>query len=96
MASRGVPLARIFFYPLPILAQLRKCQVVGRLAACGYRFSWCVSCVSSAGALVTGSHLIGRAQCIAPLRAMNVNINVNINVNDYNRGGDFEGLKLKM
>ena len=47
---------------------------------------------------------------IAPLRAMNVNmnvnmnvymnvyvnINVNINVNDYNRGGDFEGLKLKM
>ena len=38
----------------------------------------------------------------APLRAMNVNmnvnvnINVNINVNDYNRGGDFEGLKLKM
>ena len=27
---------------------------------------------------------------------MNVNINVNINVNDYNRGEDFEGLKLKM
>ena len=58
------------------------------------------------GALVAGSHLIGRAQSIAPLRAMNVNmnvnvnvnmnINVNINVNDYNRGGDFEGLKLKM
>ena len=64
--------------------------------------------------LVTGSHLLGRAQSIAPLRAMNVNmnvnvnvnmnvnvnvnmnINVNINVNDYNRGGDFEGLKLKM
>ena len=42
--------------------------------------------------------LMGRAQSIAPLRAMNmnVNINVNINVNDYNRGGDFEGLKLKM
>ena len=43
---------------------------------------------------------MGRAQSIAPLRAMNVNmnvnINVNINVNDYNRGGDFEGLKLKM
>ena len=30
------------------------------------------------------------------LRAMNVNMNVNINVNEYNRGGDFEGLKLKM
>ena len=33
MGSWGVPLARIFFYPLPILAQLRKCQVMGRLAA---------------------------------------------------------------
>ena len=55
-----------------------------------------------------GRTLMGRAQSIAPLRAMNVNmnvnvnvnmnvnINVNINVNDYNRGGDFEGLKLKM
>ena len=72
-------------------------------ASCG-----AVRCVSSAGALVTGSHLIGRAQSIAPLRAMNVNMNVNmnmnmnvnmnvnINVNEYNRGGDFEGLKLKM
>ena len=56
------------------------------------------------GALVAGSHLLGRAQSIAPLRAMNVNMNVNVNVNmnvnmnvnDYNRGGDFEGLKLKM
>ena len=54
--------------------------------------------------LVTGSHLLGRAQSIAPLRAMNVNMNVNVNVNmnvnmnvnDYNRGEDFEGLKLKM
>ena len=79
---------------------------MGRLAACGYRFSWCGRYVSSAGALVAGSHLIGRAQSIALLRAMNVNmnvnmnmnvnINVNINVNDYNRGGDFEELKLKM
>ena len=70
-------------------------------ASCG-----AVRCVSSAGALVAGSHLIGWAQSIAPLRAMNVNMNVNmnvyvnvyvnINVNDYNRGGDFEGLKLKM
>ena len=40
-------------------------------------------------------------RCVS-LRAMNVNVNVNmnvnmnINVNEYNRGGDFEGLKLKM
>ena len=32
---------------------------------------------------------MGRAQNIAPLRAMNVN--VNMNMNEYSRGGDFVG-----